>query len=81
MKCKLAYIEAGLRCYDLLMPEEHNRRITDHVSDLPFAPTPFNLQTLRREMVQGSIHAVGNTVIDALDSYWRRVEQQTLPVE
>jgi UDP-N-acetylglucosamine 2-epimerase (non-hydrolysing) len=67
--CKLgipvAHVEAGLRSYDLRMPEEHNRRITDHISTLLFAPTKDNQATLLAEQVPGKTFVTGNTVIDA----------------
>lgn len=67
--CKLGipvvHVEAGLRSYDLRMPEEHNRRVTDHVSALLLAPTRGNAATLLAERVPGKIFVTGNTVIDA----------------
>ena len=67
--CKLGipvvHVEAGLRSYDLRMPEEYNRRITDHISTLLLAPTLDNEATLLAEQVPGDIFVTGNTVIDA----------------
>jgi UDP-N-acetylglucosamine 2-epimerase (non-hydrolysing) len=64
----VGHIEAGLRSYDLRMPEEHNRRLTDHASDFLFAPTEKAAQTLKQENVWGKIAVTGNTIIDALES-------------
>ena len=45
-----------VRSYDRRMPEEHNRRLTDHISDLLFAPTGAKLgQTLRKKNVWKSL--------------------------
>jgi len=66
---KVGHVEAGLRSYDKRMPEEHNRRITDHVSTLLFAPTSFNATTLKNENVWGEVFVTGNTVIDACLAY------------
>ena len=62
----LGHVEAGLRSYDLRMPEEHNRRLTDHVSEYLFAPTMRAKENLKREKVWGKIFVTGNTVIDAV---------------
>ena len=78
---KLGHVEAGLRSYDWKMPEEHNRRMIDHVSDYLFAPTEIARRNLLEEHVWGEIYVTGNTVIDALDIYFDRVkevEQQVL---
>ncbi len=65
MDLKVGHVEAGLRSYDLRMPEEHNRRLTDHCSHHLFAPTENSADILRGENVWGDIHVTGNTVIDA----------------
>ena len=63
---KVGHIEAGLRSYDWRMPEEHNRRMVDHVSDILFAPTERAKKNLEDEHVYGKIYVTGNTVIDAV---------------
>ncbi|MBU7004063.1 MAG: UDP-N-acetylglucosamine 2-epimerase (non-hydrolyzing) [Theionarchaea archaeon] len=66
---RVGHVEAGLRSRDLRMPEEHNRRIVDHVSSYLFAPTQCSAVNLRREDVWGRITVTGNTIIDALDMF------------
>ncbi|MFW9908302.1 MAG: non-hydrolyzing UDP-N-acetylglucosamine 2-epimerase, partial [Candidatus Thorarchaeota archaeon] len=68
-------VEAGLRSYDTSMPEEHNRRLTDHVSSFLFAPTNESANILRRENVWGEIHITGNTVIDAIERVSRKAAE------
>lgn len=68
-RVKVAHVEAGLRTYDRAnpFPEEMNRVITDHISDLNFAPTMAAAQNLLREGIEERrVIQVGNTVIDAL---------------
>jgi UDP-N-acetylglucosamine 2-epimerase (non-hydrolysing) len=63
----LAHVEAGLRSFDRTMPEEDNRRITDAVSTLLFAPSPDAVTNLLHEGIDaGSVYLVGNTMIDSL---------------
>ena len=62
----VGHVEAGLRSFDLRMPEEHNRRLVDHVSTYLFAPTDTARKNLERENVWGKIYITGNTVIDAV---------------
>ncbi len=64
----LAHVEAGLRSHDFRMPEEHNRRLTDHAADILFAPTETSARILKDENVRGKVFITGNTVIDALES-------------
>lgn len=65
----IARIEAGLWSYDWRMPEEHNRRMVDHISDLLIAPTHEARKNLLNEGVYGRIHVTGNTVIDAVNQH------------
>ncbi len=65
----IAHIEAGLRSYDWRMPEEHNRRMVDHISNLLFAPTEQDKINLVNEGVYGSVYITGNTVIDAVKEH------------
>jgi len=75
---KVGHVEAGLRTYDRSnpFPEEMNRVVTDHISDLHFAPTASSRDNLLREGIRpDSVFITGNTVIDALQ--W--VVRQPLP--
>lgn len=74
---KVGHVEAGLRSYDIRMPEEHNRRLTDHISAYLFAPTNTNLRILRGEKVWGKIFVTGNTVIDACLEYLPFAEKKS----
>jgi len=75
-RIKIGHVEAGLRSYDLRMPEELNRRLTDHASDYLFAPTEESVKTLRNEGAWGKVHMTGNTVIDATVRYMPKAMKQ-----
>jgi UDP-N-acetylglucosamine 2-epimerase (non-hydrolysing) len=64
---KTAHVEAGLRSFDRTMPEEINRVVTDHLSDVLFVSEKSGVENLRKEGVdRGRIHLVGNVMIDTL---------------
>lgn len=66
---RVGHIEAGLRTWDRRnpYPEEMNRVVADHISDLCFAPTDTARDNLLHEGIRPDIvHVTGNTVIDAL---------------
>jgi UDP-N-acetylglucosamine 2-epimerase (non-hydrolysing) len=64
---KVGHIEAGLRSYDATMPEEINRVLTDHCSNLLFAPTKKSKLTLLSEGIEREkIFVTGNTIVDAV---------------
>ena len=63
----VAHVEAGLRSFDRSMPEEINRIVTDSIADLLFVSEPAGIENLKREgHPQGSMHLVGNVMIDTL---------------
>lgn len=65
----LVHIEAGLRSFDRNMPEEHNRRLTDHISDLCCAPTEVNRTNLAAEGIESDrVVVTGNTVVEAVEA-------------
>ena len=64
----LVHVEAGLRSFDRRMPEEHNRVVADHLSDLCLAPTDLNVKNLRSEGIPDEmIVKTGNPVIEAVE--------------
>lgn len=64
---KVGHVEAGLRSGDRLMPEELNRILTDHLSDLLFAPTQKAALNLKLENIpEDKIIISGNTIVDAV---------------
>ncbi len=63
----LAHVEAGLRSFDRTMPEEQNRVLTDHLSDILFVTEQSGVENLKREGISSDwVHFVGNTMIDSL---------------
>src|SRR4030066_471420 len=73
----VGHVEAGLRSFDLRMPEEHNRRLTDHGSEFLFAPTLRSEANLKRENVWGKIFVTGNTVIDGVNQHLPIAERKS----
>jgi UDP-N-acetylglucosamine 2-epimerase (non-hydrolysing) len=66
MGVRIGHVESGLRSRDWRMPEEHNRIVVDHISDLLFAPTQQAKSNIVAEHAHGRIFVTGNTVIDAV---------------
>jgi len=64
---RVSHVEAGLRSFDMEMPEEINRIVAAHVSDLLFAPTKVSETNLLREGIDGTkVWVTGNTIVDAV---------------
>lgn len=81
-KCgvKLAHVEAGLRSRDRAMPEEVNRIVTDHLSDLLFSPTEAARANLLAEgIAPEQVHVTGNTVVDELERQLARARACDAP--
>ena len=62
---KLAHVEAGLRSFNRAMPEEINRVVADHVSNLLFCPTRTAIANLSQEGIVDGVHAVGDVMYDS----------------
>jgi len=74
----VAHIEAGLRSFNRRMPEEVNRVLTDHASDILFAPTQTAVENLRREGIsEEQIQLVGDVMYDAALYYGKKAERQS----
>ena len=69
MNVPLAHVEAGLRSFDKRMPEEQNRVITDHLSDVLLCPTQQAVDNLAREGVTKGVHLVGDVMYDACRAF------------
>ena len=73
---RVAHVEAGLRSFDMTMPEEINRKVTDAISDILFTPSKDGDENLIQEGVERSkIYFVGNIMIDSLVSILKRIDQ------
>jgi UDP-N-acetylglucosamine 2-epimerase (non-hydrolysing) len=74
----VGHVESGLRSFDRTMPEEINRIVADHFSDLLFTHSPEAEDNLRAEGVDLSrLHFVGNTMIDTLVALEERFRART----
>ncbi|GAA3849235.1 UDP-N-acetylglucosamine 2-epimerase (non-hydrolyzing) [Streptomyces coacervatus] len=71
----VAHVEAGLRSFDMAMPEEVNRRLVDQLAELLLATSPEAVGHLAREGVDpGRVHFVGNPMIDTLLTHLDRLD-------
>jgi len=66
LKIPVAHVEAGLRSFNRAMPEEINRVLTDHLSDLLFCPSQTAVKNLTREGITAGVHLVGDVMAEAL---------------
>ncbi len=73
----VGHVEAGLRSFDFRMPEEYNRRLTDHISTYLFAPTENAKAHLQTENVWGKTYVTGNTIIDAVNEHLPIAERKS----
>jgi len=74
MNITLAHIEAGLRSYNDLMPEEYNRVETDKLSDLLFITIEEGIENLKKEGIIKNTYFVGNIMIDTLKMFENEIE-------
>jgi UDP-GlcNAc3NAcA epimerase len=75
----IAHVEAGLRSFDLHMPEEVNRILTDRISKFLFCPTKTSIANLNKEGFQHfpcQLEHVGDVMFDAVRHYLEKAKQQ-----
>lgn len=74
----VAHVEAGLRSFDRQMPEEINRIIADHVSDILFCPTDIAVENLRNEglasRAETHIINVGDVMLDSAQIFSKQAQ-------
>jgi UDP-N-acetylglucosamine 2-epimerase len=74
---KVAHIEAGLRSFNRLMPEEINRVLTDHISDFLFCPSEVAVENLANEGIIEKVVIVGDVMADSLSYAAEKAEKQS----
>jgi len=76
LKIRLAHVEAGLRSFNKHMPEEINRVVTDHISDLLFAPTLNAVENLKKESITQNVFNTGDVMLDIAFEMSKRQKPQ-----
>jgi UDP-N-acetylglucosamine 2-epimerase (non-hydrolysing) len=79
LNIQVVHVEAGIRSYDLSMPEEINRMVTDSITDHYFTTSEIANQNLRNNGISNNcIHFVGNTMIDTLLKQEKNFQQPAI---
>lgn len=73
----VAHVEAGLRSYDKRIPEEVNRVLVDHCSDLLFCPTERSVENLKKEGIVRGVYLTGDVMVDAINQNIRIAEKRS----
>ena len=73
----VAHVEAGLRSFNMRMPEEVNRILSDRVSDLLFCPTDVAVENLRKEGITRGVQQVGDVMYDVALHYGLKAREQS----
>jgi UDP-N-acetylglucosamine 2-epimerase (non-hydrolysing)/UDP-GlcNAc3NAcA epimerase len=81
LQIPVAHVEAGMRSFDDAMPEELNRRLADHASDLLFCSTPTAAANLESEGVTHGVHLVGDVMADVALAFLPLAEERSTALE
>lgn len=73
----VAHVEAGLRSFNMRMPEEINRILSDRISSLLFCPTETAIRNLKLEGISEGLHNVGDVMYDVALFYQERARLQS----
>ncbi len=73
----VAHVESGLRSFNREMPEEHNRVLVDHCSDMLFCPTQTAVENLSKEGITHGVHLVGDTMYDSVLQFVSSARQKS----
>lgn len=71
----IIHVEAGLRSYNMNMPEEINRILTDHISKLLLCPTDTAVSSLQKEGINSGVYNIGDVMCDAVLFYSKEMEK------
>jgi UDP-GlcNAc3NAcA epimerase len=74
----IIHIEAGLRSYNMAMPEEQNRILTDRISSFLFCPTQTAVDNLKKEGITNNVFNVGDVMCDAVLFYLNQMKNLTI---
>ncbi|GAA0076897.1 UDP-N-acetylglucosamine 2-epimerase (non-hydrolyzing) [Clostridium sp. CTA-5] len=77
----VSHVEAGLRSFNKTMPEEQNRILTDHISDLLFVPTLTAENNLKAENITKGVYNTGDVMYDAINLFKERAKEMSNIVE
>ena len=81
LNIKVIHVEAGLRSFDRTMPEEINRVLTDHISNLLFCPTVTAVANLKAEGIKDNVYNVGDVMVDAILYNQKLAEEKSTILE
>lgn len=73
----IIHVEAGLRSYNMCMPEEQNRILTDRISTLLLCPTDVAVENLKKEGLETGVYNVGDVMCDAVLYYSKLLEEKS----
>ncbi len=79
LNIKIAHVESGLRSYDKTMPEEHNRILTDNITNYFLVTEQSGWDNLIADGInEKSIFFVGNTMIDTMVAFTKNIEESPI---